>query len=354
MHAALMGRVSPFLHQPGSTTYSPPTSATMRGEYCPMAVPLMLLAPAISLYCSTAPFSDAITENSWPQTSWAKIDQRLAQVNAMLAWMLMEPLSHSPPPPHCRGSMTPSACNLPSAQASPPDRLAKGSMAPSPATTEAAMPSPGLAHPSTPAWSYPSHPHRTVGGIPEGSMAPSPATTEAATPLPSSARPFLPTWSSPTRPLPTMGGSAASAACHALEPNHQRLASTMSKHPGFADAYPWVMEALNAVALELQCWYRQHSIHQYLARQTRRRLAATTIQCWKRCIWLNRWFAQQALQCQKRLCLQLLCRGTSAYAVSVRGDRRPPPTPTDKTSDPKVLRHPFRDCGLPLPQGRWV
>jgi hypothetical protein len=149
----------------------------------------------------------------------------------------------------------PSACDLPSAQASPPDRLAKGLMAPLPATTEAATPSPSLAHPSTPAWSYPSFPHRTMGGIPEGLMAPSPATTEAATPLPSSARPFLPTWSSPTHPLPTMGGSAASAACRAMEHNHQRLASTMSNYPGFADAYPWVMEALNTVALELQCWY---------------------------------------------------------------------------------------------------
>ncbi len=46
------------------------------------------------------------------------------------------------------------------------------------------------------------------------------------------------------------------------------------------------------------------------------------------------------------------CCVASAYAVSVRGDCRPPPTPTDKTSDPKVLRHPFRDRGLPLPQRR--
>jgi hypothetical protein len=38
----------------------------------------------------------------------------------------------------------------------------------------------------------------------------------------------------------------------------------------------------------------------------------------------------------------------------VWGDCRPPPTPTNKTSDPKVLRHPFRDRGLPLPQSRWA
>ena len=38
--------------------------------------------------------------------------------------------------------------------------------------------------------------------------------------------------------------------------------------------------------------------------------------------------------------------------MSVRGDRRPPSTPTNKPSDPKVLRHPFRDRGLPLPWRR--
>jgi hypothetical protein len=132
----------------------------------------------------------------------------LAQINAMLARMSMEPQYHPPPPPppHCGESTTPSACDLLSARARPPDRLAKGLMAPSPATTEAATPLPSLAHPSMPALSYPSHPHRTMGGIPEGLMAPSPATTEAATLSPSSARPFLPTWSSPTHSLPTMGG----------------------------------------------------------------------------------------------------------------------------------------------------
>ncbi len=94
------------------------------------------------------------------------------------------------------------------------------------------------------------------------------------------------------------------------------------------------------------------SICRYLARRTRQRLAATTLQCWKRCIWLDCWFAQQDIQHQKRLRLQSLCRGASAYAMSVRGDRRPPPTPTNKPFDPKVLHHPFRDRGLPLPQRR--
>jgi hypothetical protein len=193
-----------------------------------------------------------------------------------------------------------------------PHGCSYGSMAPSPANTEATPPLPSLAHHSMPARSYLSHPHRTMGGIPKGSMAPLPATTEAATPLPSLARPFLPTRSSPTHPLPKMGGSAALAASHALERSQQRMAFTMSKCPGFADANPWVMEDINAVARELQCWYRRHSICWYLARQTRRRLAATTIQCWKWRIWLDCWFAQQALQHQKRLRLQLLRRSASA------------------------------------------
>jgi hypothetical protein len=93
-----------------------------------------------------------------------------------------------------------------------------------------------------------------MGGIPEGLMAPSPATTEVAMPSPSSAHPFLLTWSSPTHPLPTMGGSAASAACRALKRSQQHLALAIHG-PGFADAKPWVMATINAVALELQCWY---------------------------------------------------------------------------------------------------
>ena len=173
-------------------------------------------------------------------------------------------------------------------------------------------------------------------GCSDGSMAPSLATTGAAKPSPSSAHPSLPTQSSPTHPLPTMGGSAALAARRALSRSCQRLAFSMSTHPGFADKNPWVMEAVNAVARELQFWYRRHSIRRYLARQTRRRLAATTLQCWKRRIWLDRWFAQQYLQRQKRLRLQSLCRSASAYAMSVWGDCQPPYTLTKKSSDPKI------------------
>jgi hypothetical protein len=64
-----------------------------------------------------------------------------------------------------------------------------------------------------------------------------------------------------------MGGSAASAASRAMPCSHQRLAFAMStltifadKNTGFANKNPWVMKAVNAVARELQCWYRRHSI----------------------------------------------------------------------------------------------
>jgi hypothetical protein len=134
-----------------------------------------------------------------------------------------------------------------------------------------------------------------MGGIPEESMAPSPATTEAAMPSPSLACPSLPAQSTPSPPTTTGGGATAA----------------------------------------------EHR-------------ATTTLQCWKRHIWLSCWFAQQAEQCQRCLRLRSLCRGASAYAMPVWGNCQPPPTPTNKTSNPKVLRHPFRDHGLPLPQRRWA
>ena len=102
--------------------------------------------------------------------------------------------------------------------------------------------------------------------------------------------------------------------------------------------------SLDAVIHALQLWYRHHLIWQYLAWQTRRHLAVTTIQCWKRCIWLDRWFAQQS---KKRLRLCLLCRGALAYAMSVQGSQHSSPTPTDTPSNLKALRHPFRDRGQP-------
>ncbi len=77
--------------------------------------------------------------------------------------------------------------------------------------------------------------------------------------------------------------------------------------------------------------------------------AATVLQCWKLRIWLCCWFDQQATLKQKCLRLQALCRGALAYASLVWGYCRPPPTPTKKTSDLKVLRHPFCTRGQLLP-----
>ena len=208
-----------------------------------------------------------------------------------------------------------------------------------------------------------------------GLMAPSPAPTGVAKPSPSLARPSVPARSSPSSPLRSMGGeygrvdgtlarfyrggnaitelgqSFSADSVYSLSTHHSKggsrrfmLALATLEYLGLkrsALMYP--------VVSEIQFWYRRHSIRRYLERLTRRRRAATTIQCWKRRIWLSRWFAQQAQLRQKRHRLRLLCRGASAYARSVRGDRQPPPTPTEKSSDPKVLNHPFRSRGQPLP-----
>jgi hypothetical protein len=45
--------------------------------------------------------------------------------------------------------------------------------------------------------------------------------------------------------------------------------------------------SLDAVVHTLQLRYHSHSIQQYLAQQIQHCLAATTLQCWKRLIWLG-------------------------------------------------------------------
>ena len=208
-----------------------------------------------------------------------------------------------------------------------------------------------------------------------GLMAPSPAPTGVAKPSPSLARPSVPARSSPSSPLRSMGGeygrvdgtlarfyrggnaitelghSFSADSVYSLSTHHSKggsrrfmLALATLEYLGYKRS-----DLMYPVVSEIQFWYRRHSIRRYLERLTRRRRAATTIQCWKRRIWLSRWFAQQAQLRQKRHRLRLLCRGASAYARSVRGDRHPPPTPTEKSSDPKVFNHPFRSRGQPLP-----
>jgi hypothetical protein len=115
-----------------------PSKRKLEGGYCPTAVPPMLLAPATSLYHSTAQFS----------VVHAKISRKLEQIKATLARCtgnlartLKEPLSHSPPPPHCGGSTTPSACDLPSNWARLTNHSENGSMAPLPALLSASTPS---------------------------------------------------------------------------------------------------------------------------------------------------------------------------------------------------------------------
>ena len=147
-----------------------------------------------------------------------------------------------------------------------------------------------LARPSPPARSTPSHPKRTMGGSSEGLMAPSSVSSRTATPSPSLASPSSPARSPPSPPI--IMGEGASLAQHRT---------------------------------------------------------ATVLQCWKWRIWLHRWFDQQATLKQKRLRLQALCRGASSYASSVRGTCHLSPPLTEKSSDRKVLNHPFRTRGQPIP-----
>jgi hypothetical protein len=58
---------------------------------------------------------------------------------------------------------------------------------------------------------------------------------------------------SPTHTLLMVGESAIMVAHRALDQQLQRFTYTMS-YLGFADANPLLLDALNAVALELQCW----------------------------------------------------------------------------------------------------
>jgi hypothetical protein len=173
-----------------------------------------------------------------------------------------------------------------------------------------------------------------------GLLAPSPSSSGASTPTPGAA-PTAMSLPAPSPFHPTHSAKEWKGPCRALVLRYAKwwFNNDPNSYPG---------RSLDTVVHTIQLWYRHHSIRRYLARQTRRRLAATTLQCWKRRIWLDRWFAAQAQLRQKRLRIRMLCRGASAHAVSVRGHCTGP-TPTDKPFDPKVARHPFRDRGSPQP-----
>jgi hypothetical protein len=178
---------------------------------------------------------------------------------------------------------------------------AQGLLAPYPTPPWAErMPSPSSAGSPSPARQAPFHPQRSMGGSREGLMAPSPANHGATKPSTSLALPSAPACSMMT---PTGSSSAPSP------PTTTGGGATAAEHR-----------------------------------------AATTHFCWVRHTWLRRWFTQQ-----RRKRLHTLCRGASAYAASVWGNRRPPPISTDmKSSDPKALSHPFRKRGLPIPQPKKV
>jgi hypothetical protein len=160
---------------------------------------------------------------------------------------------------------------------------------------------PSLASPPSPAQPSHSHPQRSMGGSQEGLMAPSPADHGATKPSMSLAMHSVPARLRTTPTCPSQGSSSTLPP-----PTTTGEGETAAEHR-----------------------------------------ATTTLFCWVRRTWLHCWFDQH-----RRKRLQMLCRGASVYAALVRGDRQPPPTLTNKTSNSKVLHHPFRDRGQPLPQRR--
>jgi hypothetical protein len=210
-----------------------------------------------------------------------------------------------------------SACDLPSDRArlpnslpttttmggryllmAPPGCLANGSMAPTLAHHGAETPSLSSESPLSLACPAPFHPQQSMGGSQEGLMAPLLTQSGAEKPSTSLATPSALACLTMPPTCPSGG-----ALCTPSPPNTTGGGATMAEH-----------------------------------------CAATTLFCWVQRTWLRCWFHQQ-----QRKHFQTLFRGAF---VSVWGNRQPPPTLTKKTSNPKVLRHPFRDCGLPLPRRR--
>ena len=324
-------------------------------QRCPPSPPVMAAPPRTAQ--ASAPLARPSMPSAGPTapTALAKSSYR-STTSSTPQSIKSSPYSH--PSPSRGGSTTPSArLRTPLVCPPSPESHLKGG----PASSWAIMPTGRAPDPNS---------ARSVG-----LMAPSPAPTGVAKQSPSLARPSVPARSSPSSPLRSMGGeygrvdgtlarfyrggnaitelghSFSADSVYSLSTHHSKggsrrfmLALATLEYLGYKRS-----DLMYPVVSEIQFWYRRHSIRRYLERLTRRRRAATTIQCWKRRIWLSRWFAQQAQLRQKRHRLRLLCRGASAYARSVRGDRHPPPTPTEKSSDPKVFNHPFRSRGQPLP-----
>ena len=232
-------------------------------------------------------------------------------------------------PHHLQGSTKPwAAPPAPLARADPPEYgnppgRSVGLMAPSPMSFGA----------STPSYSpHSSVSFRSMGGeytptawhtLPSDEVTQSRRLTSSAV----STRQLDP----PSQPLHCMGGSMGLMAPSPR--NHQ------VKRPSTGMARPPPPARLTKTTSPQRTLSSSSPSHPSLNRggaSLAKHRAATILQCWKRRIWLCCWFDQQATLKQKRLRLQALCRGTSAYASSVWGCRRPPPTLTEKTSDPKV------------------
>jgi hypothetical protein len=241
---------------PFSSTYGTWESVDMRSNGCTMRYPLTNCCPPSPLVMAlpqpTAPASAPSTQPSrlsaclaTPTTPAISSHPGSYRPATSLRSPLMISLPCSRPPPPVGGSTTSLTSHRPPLEHSPCRSVTFGSMGgeytlpaqptmPSEGAPQTGCPS-SLAQPSLPA-------HATTHLLLLDCPTPPPPTGQGGR--------------SPNHTLLTVGESGALAACRAcaLDRKIQRLAYKLSQ--GFADTNPWVVNALYAVALKLQCWYQ--------------------------------------------------------------------------------------------------
>jgi hypothetical protein len=191
-----------------------------------------LARPSRSSACLTAPTTPAISSH---QGSY-----RLT--TSLWSPLTIFPPCSCPPPPVGGSTMPPTILKQPS-EHSPCRSVTFRSMGEEyTPTARPTMPSEGAPQTGSPSsLAQPSLPARATTHLSLSNCPPPPPPTR---------------WGgrSLTNTLLTVGESASLVARHALDQQLRRFAYTMS-YLGFANTNPRMVDALNAVALELQCWY---------------------------------------------------------------------------------------------------
>ncbi len=189
----------------------------------------------------------------------------------------------------------------------------------------------------------PSCPHWRVGGDIKGMMAPLLARNGVVTPSTSLTQPPLPIFltttkfSSPSHPKQSMEGSIKGLMAPLPTKNWEVM-------PLISLAHPPSLTCLTTTALSPAPSWPTTTERGPLRQNTK---LPWHFFCWVRHIQLSCWFIQQRWRH-----LQALSCSALACTVSAWGNCWPPPTPTDNTSNPKVLRHLFWIQGLPIPWRR--